>query len=249
MRVYCAKDYDGLCRKAANILSAQVILKPNSVLGPATGSTPLGIYRQLIDWHRKGDLDFSCATTFNLDEYRGIAPENPQSYHYYMVHNFFRHVNVPASRIHIPNGTAEDGAAECARYESLLAECGGIDMQLLGIGRNGHIGFNEPSSQFESSTFVVDLSESTIKANARFFSSESEMPRQAYTMGMRSIMQAKRIVLAVSGGDKANIVREAFCGPITAAVPASVLQLHNNVDLVGDEDALALLPPEKDGYS
>lgn len=231
-----------MSRKAANIISAQVIIKPNSVLGLATGSSPIGTYRQLIKWYQKGDVDFRKVISINLDEYKGLAKNNPQSYSYYMHKHFFDFVNFNAQNIHIPDGTATDPQLECRHYDTIINACGGIDLQLLGIGHNGHIGFNEPGAAFEKRTHCVNLSESTIQANMRFFDSEDDVPRQAYTMGMRSIMQAKRILLIASGKDKAKIVREAFCGPVTPQVPASVLQMHNNVTIVGDKAALSLIP-------
>ena len=241
MRVIRAKDYFDMSRKAANVLSAQVILKPNSVLGLATGSSPVGTYKQLIEWYKKGDIDFSLVTTINLGEYCGLEPDAPQSYRYFMDQNLFRHINIRPEHTHVPNGLEPDAAKECARYEALIEQHSGIDMQLLGIGHNGHIGFNEPGTAFETSTHRVALTKSTIEANQRFFASEGEVPRYAYTMGIRSIMQAMRILIIVSGEDKAQIVKETFTGPVTPAVPASVLQLHNNVTLVGDEGALSLL--------
>lgn len=241
MRIYRAKDYADMSRKAANILSAQVILKPQCVLGLATGSSPLGVYQQLIDLYRGDDVDFSEVTTINLDEYRGLGPEDRQSYHYFMRTNFFDHINIASENTHIPNGLEPDTALECARYDKIIARSGGVDMQLLGLGHNGHIGFNEPGTDFAKDTHCVDLTESTRTANKRFFDSEGDVPRQAYTMGIRSIMQAARILVIASGAHKAEIVKKAFFGPVTPAVPASVLQLHNNVTLVGDEAALSLI--------
>lgn len=245
MRVYQAKDYQDMSRKIANIISAQVILHPNCVLGLATGSTPLGIYRQLIDWYCKGDIDFSGVTAINLDEYKGLEPDDEQSYSYFMRENFFRHINIKQENTFIPYGPAEDAAAECARYDEIIERHGGIDMQLLGIGHNGHIGFNEPGGAFELGTHLVALTESTMEANKRFFAGREEMPRHAFTMGIRSIMQARHIVLAVTGEEKADIVRDSFCGPVTPHLPASVLQLHNHVTLVGDKAALSKFCREK----
>ncbi len=242
MRIYKAKDYADMSRKAANIISAQVILKPNSVLGLATGSSPIGTYRQLIKWYQKGDVDFKKVISINLDEYKGLSKTDSQSYRYYMQQNFFNHVNIDPQNIHIPDGLATDQELECRRYDKVIQDCGGIDLQLLGIGHNGHIGFNEPDEAFEKRTHCVNLSASTIEANKRFFDNEESVPRQAYTMGMRSIMQARRIVLIVSGEEKAEIVKEAFCGPVTPKVPASALQMHNCVTIVGDEAALSLIP-------
>jgi len=241
MRLYRATDYNDMSRKAANILSAQVILKPNSVLGLATGSTPLGIYRQLVEWYKKGDIDFSEVTTVNLDEYAGLPKDKTQSYHYYMKHNFWDHVNISPEKTYIPDGTADDAKAECLAYDRLIAGIGGIDMQLLGIGNNGHIGFNEPGTSFNTDTHLVKLTETTIEINRRFFDREEDMPRSAFTMGIRSIMQSKRILLVASGAQKAEILNNAFLGPVTPSVPASVLQLHNDVTLVGDAEALSLI--------
>lgn len=241
MRIYRAKNYQELSRKAANIISAQVIIKPNCVLGLATGSSPIGTYKQLIEWYNKGDLDFSEVKSVNLDEYRGLGIESDQSYVCFMHHNFFDHINIKPENINLPNGKNPDAAAECARYEKVIESLGGIDLQLLGIGRNGHIGFNEPGSAFERLTHCVDLTESTIEANKRFFASADDVPRQAYTMGIQSIMHARRIVLIASGEDKAQAVHDAFFGPVTPEVPASVLQLHQEVYLVADEAALSLV--------
>jgi glucosamine-6-phosphate deaminase len=241
MRIYRAKNYEDLSRKAANILSAQVIIKPNCVLGLATGSSPIGTYKQLIEWYKKGDLDFSEVKTVNLDEYRGLGIESDQSYIYFMRDNFFDHINIDPENINIPNGKNPDAQAECERYERVMEKLGGIDMQLLGIGRNGHIGFNEPGAAFERNTHCVDLTESTIEANKRFFASADDVPRQAYTMGIQSIMHARKILLIASGADKAEAVYKAFFGPVTPQVPASVLQLHQDVILVADEAALSLV--------
>lgn len=244
MRIYKARDYHDMSRKAANILSAQVILHPNCVLGLATGATPLGIYKQLIDWYRKGDIDFSGVTTINLDEYSGLSPDNKQSYRYFMDENFFRDINIRRENTFVPDGLADDAPATCRRYDEIIENSGGIDMQLLGIGHNGHIGFNEPGATFELGAHLVALSQSTIDANTRFFESEEDVPHHAFTMGIRSIMQARHILLAVTGAHKADIVREAFCGPVTPRLPASVLQLHNQVTLVGDEEALSKICEE-----
>ena len=230
-----------MSRKAANILSAHVILKPDSVLGLATGSTPIGMYKQLIEWYNKGDIDFSQVHTVNLDEYLGLAPTHDQSYRYFMQTNLFDHVNVPPENTNVPNGLAPDPEAECARYNQVIAGLGGIDVQVLGMGHNGHIGFNEPEEAFELETHVVNLTDNTIDANARFFASRDEVPRQAITMGIKSIMQARHILVVVSGADKAEIVKRAFFGPVTPKVPASILQMHPHVSLVADEAALSLL--------
>ena len=241
MKIYSAQDYQSMSRKAANILSAHVILKPDSVLGLATGSTPIGMYKQLIEWYNKGDIDFSQVHTVNLDEYLGLAPTHDQSYRYFMQANLFDHVNVPPENTNVPNGLAPDPEAECARYNQVIADLGGIDVQVLGMGHNGHIGFNEPEEAFELETHVVALTDNTIDANARFFASRDEVPRQAITMGIKSIMQARHILVVVSGADKAEIVKRAFFGPVTPKVPASILQMHPHVSLVADEAALSLL--------
>ncbi|MCD8046848.1 MAG: glucosamine-6-phosphate deaminase [Clostridiales bacterium] len=234
-----AKDYDDMSRKAANIISAQIIMKPACVLGLATGSTPVGAYRQLVDWYRKGDLDFSQVSTVNLDEYRGISREDPQSYYYFMNENLFDHVNIDKGNTYLPDGTEMDSQKACEDYNAVIQSMGGVDLQLLGLGHNGHIGFNEPGIAFEKQTHCVNLTERTIKANMRFFLSEEHVPRQAYTMGIKTIMSARKILVVVSGEEKAPIVREAFFGPITPSVPASVLQLHNDVVVVADEAALS----------
>lgn len=239
MKIYKAKDYKDMSRKAANIISAQVIMKPNCVLGLATGSTQIGTYDQLVEWYNKGDLDFSEVTTVNLDEYKGLPRTNDQSYYYFMHQHLFDRVNIDPERTNVPNGMEPDAEKECGRYEELIRSLGGVDLQLLGLGHNGHIGFNEPGEAFEKETHCVDLTESTIEANKRFFASADDVPKQAYTMGIKTIMQAKKILIVVNGENKADIVERAFFGPVTPEVPASILQLHNDVTLVGDEAALA----------
>ena len=241
MIIYRAKDYQDMSRKAANIISAQIIMKPNCVLGLATGSSPVGTYRQLIEWYNKGDLDFSHVTSINLDEYKGLSPENDQSYRYFMDTNLFNHVNIDKAHTFVPNGLEVNSEKACTDYNHTIATSGGIDLQLLGLGHNGHIGFNEPGAAFERETHCVDLTESTIEANKRFFSSEEEVPRQAYTMGIKNIMQAKKILVIVSGADKAQILEKVLHGPNTPEVPASILQLHNDVTIVADESALSCL--------
>lgn len=240
MRVIHAKDYTDASRKTANIISAQVILKPDSVLGLATGSTPLGTYSQLIKWYEKGDLDFSKVRTVNLDEYVGLGASNDQSYVYFMHSNFFDHINIDPNNTHLPNGLERDAAVQCAKYDALIHSLGGVDLQLLGIGHNGHIGFNEPGDTFIKGTHCVDLTQDTTEANSRFFESEDQVPRQAYTMGILDILQAKRVVMIVTGENKAQILRDAFCGPVTPKVPASIMQLHPDFTLVADEAALSL---------
>ena len=241
MRIIKAPDYQSMSRMAANIISAQIIMKPKCVLGLATGSTPLGIYAQLIDWYKKGDLDFSEVQTINLDEYKGLAPDNDQSYRYFMNQNLFNHINIDMKNTYVPDGLEMDTEKACNDYNNIILNSGGVDMQLLGLGNNGHIGFNEPGEAFEKMTHCVKLTDSTVQANSRFFKTIDEVPKEAYTMGIKSIMQARKIVVVVNGSKKAQIVKEAFFGPVTPKVPASVLQLHNDVTLVGDEEALALL--------
>ena len=241
MVLYLANDYKDMSRKAANIISAQVIMKPNAVLGLATGSTPVGAYEQLVEWYNKGDIDFSQVTSVNLDEYKGLSGDNDQSYRYFMNTNLFDHVNIDKNRTYVPNGLEEDSDKACADYNEIIRSVGGIDIQLLGIGGNGHIGFNEPGEAFEKETHCVDLTESTIKANARFFESMDEVPKQAYTMGIKSIMAAKKILLVATGSAKADALYKSLYGPITPNVPASILQLHQDVTVVADEDALRLI--------
>ena len=239
MRIYRTKNSADMSREAANIISAQIIMKPDCVLGLATGSTPIGLYKQLIEWYQKGDLDFSEVRTVNLDEYKGISRENDQSYYYFMHQNLFDHVNIPEGNTHLPDGMALDPEKECDRYNNLIQSMGGVDLQLLGIGHNGHIGFNEPGDSFDKQVHCVNLTESTIEANKRFFASAGEVPRQAYTMGIGNILQAKKILIVANGEGKAEIVKKAFFGPVTPQVPASILQLHQDVVLVADEAALS----------
>ena len=235
MKIITVDTYEKLSRQAANIISAQVILKPDSVLGLATGSSPLGTYKQLIEWYEKGDIDFSQVTSVNLDEYVGLDGTNEQSYRYFMNKNFFEHINIDINNTFVPNGCAVDLAGEGKRYDGHIAELGGIDLQLLGIGLDGHIGFNEPDKYFVKSTHVVDLHESTIKANSRFFENIDEVPKRAITMGMVSIMQAKKILLIASGKEKRDILEKAFYGPITPEIPASILQLHPDITVIYSE--------------
>ena len=232
MRVIETKSYAELSRKAANLISAQVLSKPDSVLGLATGSTPIGTYKQLIEWYEKGDLDFSEVKSINLDEYVGLTGDHDQSYRYFMNTNLFNHVNIDKAKTNVPSGVAEDLEAECNRYDALIDEMGGIDLQLLGIGHNGHIGFNEPADSFVVPTHVVELGETTINANARFFSSADEVPKKAVTMGIKAIMQAKKVLLIANGPDKKAIVEKALYGPVTPEVPASILQLHPDLTVV-----------------
>ncbi len=244
MKLIRTKDYQDMSRKAANIISAQILLKPDSVLGLATGSSPVGLYDQLVEWYKKEDLDFSKVKTVNLDEYKGLPRENDQSYYHFMHEHLFDRVNINPDYTNVPNGMAEDGDAECCRYEALIESLGGVDMQLLGMGRNGHIGFNEPADAFAPATHCVDLTESTIEANKRFFASADDVPRQAYTMGIGTIMRARRILVVVSGEDKADALAAAFYGPIAPQMPASILRFHPDVTVVADAAALSKMPAE-----
>lgn len=241
MRILKAKDYKEMSEIAADIIGAQVILNPDAVLGLATGSTPIGTYEELVRRYSMGRLDFCRIKTVNLDEYRGLTRDNDQSYYNFMHSHLFDHINIDKNNTNVPDGMEPDAAKAGADYEKIIESYGGIDFQLLGLGNNGHIGFNEPADEFIDKTHVVDLTESTIEANKRFFECMEDVPRQAYTMGIGSIMRAKRILMIVSGKGKADIVREAFMGSITPKVPASVLRLHKDFTLVGDLEALSCL--------
>ena len=232
MKIIRAKDYADMSRKAAAIIAAQVVIKPDCVLGLATGSSPVGAYKQLIEWYNQGDLDFSDVTSVNLDEYVGLTGDHEQSYRYFMNTNLFDHINIDKNRTHVPSGVSEDVDAECRNYENLIRSVGGIDLQLLGIGHDGHIGFNEPESYLSTITHCVELNPITIKANARFFASEADVPTKAVTMGIETIMSARKIVLIASGADKKEIMEKAFFGPVTPEVPASILQMHPDLTIV-----------------
>ncbi|MCM1188684.1 MAG: glucosamine-6-phosphate deaminase [bacterium] len=238
MIIYAAKDYPELSKKAANIISAQIVMKRDSVLGLATGSTPVGAYRLLIRRYEEGDLDFSSVKSVNLDEYKGLSGDHCQSYRFFMNQNFFSHVNIKPENTNIPDGLEEDAAKECCRYNQVIRSLGGIDLQLLGIGGNGHIGFNEPASVFEKETHLVALTEHTRQSNARFFASPEEVPTHAYTMGIKNIMDAERVLLLASGSAKASALYKSFFGPVTPDVPASILQLHRCCTVIADEEAL-----------
>ena len=241
MKVIVTKDYNEMSKKAAQIIAAQITLKPNSVLGFATGSSPVGTYQELAKKNQAGEIDFSDITTVNLDEYKGLPKEHEQSYIRFMNENLFDHVNIDKANTYLPDGMTETPDEECANYEKLIKELGGIDLQLLGIGHNGHIGFNEPSDRFEMNTHCVTLTERTIEANKRFFDSADDVPRQAFSMGIGTIMAAKKIVVVVSGEDKADALQKAVAGPITPAVQGSILQLHPDVTIVCDEAAYSKL--------
>ena len=239
MHICKVKNYQELSRKAANIIAAQVILKPDSVLGLATGSSPVGTYEQLVQMYENGDLDFSQVTTVNLDEYKGLAGTDPQSYRYFMNSNLFHKINIPHDRTFVPDGTEADSSAACAEYDRKLQKTGPADIQILGLGHDGHIGFNEPADHFEASTHCVDLTEQTIQANKRFFEKEEDVPRQAYTMGIGTIMNSRKILVVVSGKDKASILKSVIEGPVTPHVPGSILQFHQDCTIIADEDALS----------
>lgn len=226
---------------AAILIAGQVIDKPNCVLGLATGSTPLPIYRELIAMTHRGALDLSGVTTYNLDEYLGLGPDHPCSYRRFMQENLFAHVQVPPERIHIPNGLAADPEAECRAYDTAIAQAGGLDLQLLGLGANGHIGFNEPAAHFTTNSYCVKLSQQTLHDNRRFFDEDAVMPTHALTMGIASIMQARRIVLVATGVNKAQAVRSMIEGPVDPMVPASILQMHRHATILLDADAASLL--------
>lgn len=239
IRVFDTAEQVG--QAAAALFAAQLIAKPQSVLGLATGSSPVKTYQNLIALNQQGVVDFSQCTTYNLDEYVGIAEEHVCSYHRFMDDNLFNHVNVRRSAVHVPNGNAEDMDAAAAAYDEAIAAAGGIDVQLLGIGHNGHIGFNEPDDHFTYGCHVVALTESTIKANTRFFSSQEEVPQRAISLGIGSIMAAKQVVLIATGADKAPAVKAAAQGEVTPQCPASILRTHPNVIFLLDKDAASLL--------
>ena len=241
MRIIKTKDYNDMSRKAADIMASVITLNPTCTLGLATGSTPIGLYKNLIASYESGNLDFSKVHSINLDEYKGLSGDNDQSYRYFMNQNLFDHVNIDKANTNVPNGLEPDSDKACEAYNEIIHAAGGVDIQLLGLGRNGHIGFNEPCDHFPKETHCVDLTPSTIDANKRFFEKEEDVPRQAYTMGIGTIMRAKRILLIASGKDKAAIVKEALFGPVRPQVPASILQLHPDVTVVLDEEAASCL--------
>ena len=241
IRIYLEKDHAAMSRRAAHIIAAEVHRDPTCVLGLATGSTPIETYKNLIEWNKAGDLSFKEVITVNLDEYKGLAPTHDQSYRYFMNTNLFDHIDIDKENTFVPDGLAEDADLECADYDELIESLGYVDLQLLGLGHNGHIGFNEPDTCFTKETHVVDLTQSTIDANSRFFESADDVPRQALTMGMGAIMAARRVLLIASGEGKAEAIYKAFCGPITPECPASILQLHPDVVVVGDVASLSKL--------
>ncbi len=236
MKFITVKNYEELSTKAANIIAAQIINKPDCVLGLATGSSPVGTYDKLTEYFNNGTIDFSAVTSVNLDEYVGLDGTNDQSYRYFMNKNLFDRVNIDKANTYVPSGTAENIDKEGEEYDKLIKKLGGIDLQLLGIGLDGHIGFNEPEEFFTAKTHLVSLDPSTIKANARFFASEADVPTKAITMGMMSIMQAKKVLLIANGEAKKEILEKAFFGPITPFVPASILQLHPDLTVIYSEN-------------
>lgn len=238
MQIFIEKDYSAMSKKAAQIFAEEIRRKPNLVLGLATGSTPVGTYQELIRMHNEEGLDFSKVVSFNLDEYYGLTPDNPQSYNYFMFENLFNKINIKRENIHIPDGTASDIENYCKEYDSQIEKFGGIDLQLLGIGVNGHIGFNEPADELIVGTHLTDLTEDTIKANSRFFDSIDQVPTKAITMGLGSIMKAKKILLLASGKSKAPIIAKLLKdGVVTTKNPSSFLLLHPNTTIILDEDA------------
>ena len=239
MRIYREKDYDAMSRRAAHVMAAEIIHRPDCVLGLATGSTPIGMYKQLIQWNKAGDITFKEVRTVNLDEYKGLSPEHDQGYRYFMQKQLFDHVDILPENTRVPDGLAADADAECAAYDAYIRSLGGIDLQLLGVGHNGHSGFNEPADVFVTPTHVVDLTERTIDANARFFATRDDVPRQAFTMGIGPIMAAKKILLIASGEEKAEAVYNTICGAVDPHCQGSILQLHPDVVMVADEAALS----------
>ncbi|MBO7148492.1 MAG: glucosamine-6-phosphate deaminase [Clostridia bacterium] len=237
MRIIICENYEELSEKGAEFFKAQVTLKPDSVLGLATGGTPVGLYKKLIEYNKNGSLDFSRVTSFNLDEYYPIAPDNDQSYRYFMNENLFDHVNIDKTRTYVPDGLAKDPEAQCKAYEALLEEKGPVDIQLLGIGRNGHIGFNEPDEKLNAVTHITGLTESTVEANARFFADISQVPTKALTMGIGTILKSKKIVMLISGKEKHEVLSELLNDDITTKNPATLLKVHPDVVIICDKAA------------
>ena len=244
MRIIVCENYEEVSKKAAQMILSQVTLKPNSVLGLATGSTPIGMYENLVKLNKNGDIDFSEVRTFNLDEYYKLPKESDQSYHHFMYKNLFDHININPENIHIPNGMTADVDAECERYDKLIKEAGGVDIQVLGIGNNAHIGFNEPTINFEKGTHLVELEESTIEANSRFFDNIEDVPKKAITMGVGSIFKSKKIMLIATGENKAEAIYNTVYGKVVPEVPASILQFHSDIVLILDKKAAKLLKKE-----
>ncbi len=241
MKIIVEKNYEKMSSRAALLLASQINLKENSKIGLATGGTPIGMYNKLIEMYEDNQLDFSKITSFNLDEYCGLSRNNPNSYYYYMFDNLFNHINIKKENVHIPDGMAEDYQKESRNYESLIEEAGGIDFQILGIGANGHIGFNEPADKLNVMTNVVELSEETREANSRYFKNEVEVPNKAISMGMATILKSDRIILLASGENKVEAIKETVSGKISTHVPASLLQTHPKITMIIDKEAAELL--------
>jgi glucosamine-6-phosphate deaminase len=240
MKFIITEDYDEMSKVAADMVIEQIKNNPESILGLATGSSPIGLYKQLIKAHKEG-LDFSKVKTFNLDEYYGLTPDHPQSYRYFMNDVLFNHINIDQKNVHIPSGIAKDVEKECKDYDKSVEDAGGVDLQVLGIGRNGHIAFNEPEENLALGTHLTGLTENTINANSRFFDSMDDVPKKALTMGIGTIMKAKKIVLVASGKDKAPVIRDLTRPCLTTNIPASMLHLHNDVTIIVDKDAASLM--------
>lgn len=238
MKIIKVADYEEMSDRAAEIIINRILYNPQITLGLATGSTPLGVYKRMIDDHRKNGTSYKGVHTINLDEYIGLDKDDPNSYYYFMKENLFDHIDIPLSQCHIPNGTAQDLKEECERFEQLIQSVGGIDFQLLGIGPNGHIGFNEPGTPFQSRTHIVPLTEETRQANSRFFNSIDEVPKMAITMGIETILQSKEIMLLASGKSKAEAMKNLIHGEIHKSIPGSALKRHKNVTIIADEEAL-----------
>lgn len=237
MEVVILKDAQMASRAAADLVASLITRKPDAVLGLATGSTPVGLYRELVARHQADKLDFSRVSTFNLDEYAGLPREHEQSYYRFMQENLFEHVNIPASQTHIPDGQVDDIPAHCVEYEQAIQDAGGIDLQILGIGANGHVGFNEPTSSLVSRTRIKSLTKHTIEENARFFGGADEVPRHVITMGVGTIMESRQVLLLAFGEKKARAIADMVEGPITAYVPASILQMHAKTTVILDEES------------
>ena len=241
MEVVICPSYEDLSKAAARTVAQLVRAKPNAVLGGATGSSPVGLYKELIRMHKEENLDFSHVTTFNLDEYVGLPQHHPQSYHYFMFDNLFKHINLPPANVHVPSGTSHDHEAFCTWYEERIKECGGIDLQILGIGSDGHIAFNEPGSSLASRTRKVTLAQPTIDDNARFFEKRSDVPIHAISMGVGTILEARKLLMVVNGANKADALAAAVEGPVTCMCTASALQLHPDAIVFTDEAAASKL--------
>lgn len=241
MKVIVTKNYEELSKVAANEMAEVIKNKPNAILGLATGGSPVGMYKELIRMNKEGEVDFSKITTVNLDEYVGLSGDHDQSYRYFMNDNLFNHINIDKSKTFVPNGLAEDIETECKNYDDKIANLGGTDVQLLGIGNNGHIAFNEPDKFLVAGTHLTGLTQSTIEANARFFDSIDDVPKTALTMGLGGIMKAKKIIVIASGEGKAEAVKEMLSGKITTDMPASMLQMHRDVVVIIDEAAAKLI--------